>query len=110
MNWQSFSEVKEFLKKQILNFFKEKDADIFLFGSRAHADSVKKFSDYDIGFFTEEILSNLEISNLREQLEAFPIAQKIDLVDFSKVDENFKAYALKEVQIWKKKKNNSLFD
>jgi len=80
---------------------------IFLFGSRAIGNADER-ADYDIGIFNiNHPLSFQVIDNIVSVLEDSDIAFKIDIVDFSKVTENFRAIAGKKVVIWKKPKRQS---
>jgi len=66
----------EKLKEVFLNFLKDEDVKIILFGSRA-------------------------LILLREYIEELNIPYKVEIVDFSAVSEEFKKIALKEAIVWK---------
>lgn len=67
-----------------------KDCCIVLFGSRARNRS-KKFSDFDLGVYSEKLLSHAQYRALVEHLETvsedFPY--QIQLVNLSKADKDF---------------------
>lgn len=97
------------VRRVLEKYFKNCDADLFCFGSRAAGKSTGK-SDYDIGYFTDESLSPTQRENLKEELENLNIPVKVDLINFNDVSEDFKEMALKKVVVWKKKSKNSLFN
>jgi len=70
---------------------------VFIFGSEATADAAPG-SDIDIGFVGPERLPSKVLDNIRTELESLRTLRLFDLVDFSCVDESFKAVALKKIQ------------
>lgn len=87
-------EIIEIIKKWIkLPHYK-----VFVFGSRA-AGSADERSDIDIGIGAlEEIPGNIMVE-IRAELSDLPILQKIDVVDFSSVSDNFKKVALQNIDV-----------
>ncbi|UFX82685.1 nucleotidyltransferase family protein [Candidatus Absconditicoccus praedator] len=75
----------------------------FLFGSRAEG-TYNKRSDYDIGVIGDQPLEFRSYLKLRRELDE-SVGKKVDLVDFAKVDNQFKNLALKHIQIWNQPKN-----
>lgn len=67
---------------------------VFIFGSRANKNA-REFSDVDIGFISTEKIPLFTISLLREDFENSNIPFSVDLVDFTKVSEDFKNQAFK---------------
>lgn len=78
----------------VLEFFRDIDADIFIFGSQVTGD-VHKYSNYDIGYDADEKIASMALSELRERLEELPIPGTVDLVDFKKVPDQFSKIAMK---------------
>ncbi len=72
---------------------------MFFFGSRVTGKGVDERSDIDVGFSGLKELQGKEISGIKEAIENLPTLYKIDFVDFSKVSENFKSVALKQIEL-----------
>ena len=92
------SKSEEFLKRLLIERL-PKNSRIFLFGSRAignHGFS----SDFDIGIIAEKLDRQLLIE-LSELIEESFVPFKVDLVDFSSVDDEFKKKALEKIIEWK---------
>ncbi len=70
---------------------------LFLFGSRAAGVHDPK-SDIDIGIISEKKMPAGCLLAIQEKIEALPTLLKIDFIDFSSVDEEFKAVAMKHIQ------------
>ena len=95
--------------QRVLEAFDGVDADLFLFGSQARGTAGER-SDYDIGYWAAEKIPPDVLASLAEQLEEWPIPSRVDLVDFSLVPDSFVKIALQGgVEIWKKRRRNSLF-
>jgi len=90
----------EKLKEVFLNFLKDEDVKIILFGSRARGDFVNT-SDVDVGIITGKRFNKKKLILLREYIEELNIPYKVEIVDFSAVSEEFKKIALKEAIVWK---------
>lgn len=90
----------EKLKEVLLSFLKGEDVKVVLFGSRARGDFVSA-SDIDVGIIIGESVDRKKIILLREYIEELNIPYKVEIVDFSKVSEEFKQMALKEAVVWK---------
>lgn len=71
---QNMDDLKEFLK----SLFSPKEAEIFLFGSRAK-NKHNKFSDIDLGIYKKKNV-DLKISLLREILENSNLPYRVDIV------------------------------
>jgi hypothetical protein len=89
---------EEKLKKEIREIFsKYLDLNkyrVFFFGSRVRGDNFER-ADIDIGILGEEHLLPEIKFKIEEELEKLPTLYKFDLVDFSKVSDDFKKEALK---------------
>ncbi len=76
------------------------EAKIYLFGSYARGDN-RQGSDIDLAIDAGRSLMLGEISTPRELLNALPIAQTIDLVDFQSIPEEMRSIILREGIRWK---------
>jgi len=88
------------VKSHVLDYLKEENVTIILFGSRARGD-FNKFSDIDIGIIPNGQIDNRKIILLKDALENMNIPYTVDIIDLSKVSNAFKQKALKEKIIWK---------
>lgn len=70
---------------------------IFVFGSQATGRSVAR-SDIDLGIDVGHPIAPEILIALREAFDDLPILQRVDVVDFSSVDETFKAVALQKIK------------
>lgn len=88
--------IKDILKEKLW----KKDFTYFLFWSRVKWD-YRKNSDYDIWIYGNKKIDFRKYIQIKRCLDDninFPV----DLVDFNRVDEDFKKIALKNIQIWNK--------
>jgi len=88
------------LKKVIIDFLKNDNVKIVLFGSRARRDNYIS-SDVDIGIIPYGKFDEKKITLLKENVENLNIPYKVEIVDFSGVSESFRKESLKEVVVWK---------
>ncbi len=88
------------LREVILNFLKDEDVKVVLFGSRARGDFIN-VSDVDIGIIVGKGFDRRKLTLLRECIEELNVPFKVEIVDFSTVSEEFKQMALKEAVVWK---------
>lgn len=89
----------ELTKEIILKHIDCKKFKVFLFGSRACGNE-KFYSDIDIGILGKEKLNSVVIANIENELEESIVPYNVDIVDFSKVDKDFKRYALEKIIKW----------
>lgn len=75
-----------------------------MFGSRVKKN-VKHDSDIDIGFISKNKLEQKLFNKIIEALEESIVPYHVDLIDFAKVDNEFKKIALREIEIWNKAKD-----
>lgn len=68
---------------------------LFLFGSRATGRAGSR-SDIDVGIDLGHAIAPDVLAALRDAFDELPILQKVDVVDFSTVDEAFKFVALQQ--------------
>ncbi len=71
---------------------------IFVFGSRAQGRADER-SDIDIGIQSQSPIPAGVLGDIRAELDELPVLQKIDLVDFSGVSEEFKRVAMQTMEI-----------
>jgi len=88
------------LKKVIIDFLKNDNVKIVLFGSRARGDNYI-LSDVDIGIIPYGKFDEKKITLLKADVENLNIPYKVEIVDFSRVSESFRKESLKEAVVWK---------
>ena len=88
------------LKRMVLDFFKDKNVKIFLFGSRARGSNYIA-SDVDLGILPSTEEEAKRISLLKERIENSNIPYKVDIVNLKEITDDFKNEILKEALIWK---------
>ncbi len=97
----------ELTKEIVLSLIDKKTISVFLFGSRASRD--ERFdSDIDIGLWSEEKIDISLIREISDAIEESIVPFHIDIIDFSKVNSQFKKIATKNIIIWNKGKNFTL--
>jgi len=97
----------DIVKRIVLKHIPKDNFAVFLFGSRA-VGNAKPLSDIDIGILGLEPLPIIIKADLETALEESIVPYKIDLIDFYKVDKDFKKEALNTIQIWNCPKNINL--
>lgn len=95
---------QEDIKQIIGKIFRNKRVKVYIFGSRAKGNYTE-FSDLDLAFISDQDIS-YELSILREILEESNLVFDVDLVDLSKVGNDFKQQILKEGKLWISLENN----
>ncbi|PAV12643.1 hypothetical protein ASJ81_20050 [Methanosarcina spelaei] len=88
------------LKSLLIEFFKEENAIVILFGSRARGD-YSRVSDIDIGILPKNRLDRKKLVLLKEKIDNLNFPYTVDVVDLSKVSEAFREKALREGIVWK---------
>jgi len=88
------------IKNLILEFLKDQEVSILLFGSRSRK-SHHQGSDVDIGIIPRGGVDPKCLVLLREILENINIPYKVELIDFSTTSEDFRNEALKEAEWWR---------
>lgn len=84
------------LIREIVNKYVSKNAKIFVFGSSVRSD---RFKDIDIGIQNTEA-SEASLAKAKEELEESILPYKVDIIDFSKVEEDFKKQVFKDKILW----------
>ena len=90
----------EKIKEIMLNFFKDEEVTIILFGSRAEG-LAEEGSDVDIAIKSKEVIEPLRISRIKTILEESNIPYHVDIIDLSKADMNFVKNVGKTGTVWK---------
>ena len=67
--------------------------ELFMFGSEASGVADRR-SDIDVGILGAQPIPGAVMQHIREELETLRTLRAFDVVDFSSVDESFKAEAL----------------
>ncbi len=91
---KNLEELRSFLRE----YFKDRKVKVYLFGSRARKDN-RAFSDVDLAFESSEDLSR-DLTYISELLEESWLPYKVDLVELSKVNKEFREKILKEAVVW----------
>jgi len=92
----------DILKQKVVEFMKDEDVQVILFGSRAkQSDTRVSVSDVDIGIIPGNSFDRRKLVFLREYLEESTIPYKVEVVDFSMVSDEFRRLALKDAEVWK---------
>lgn len=86
------------IRRTITEIFSGKKVKVFLFGSRARGDHTPR-SDLDLGFLSDEDI-RFELSVLRETLEESHVPFRVDVVDLSRVDPEFRKHVMEEGILW----------
>ena len=89
------------LKKIILSVVDPDQVMVFLFGSRVTGTHALR-SDVDIGLLADEKIPEKIFHQIRNTIDASVIPWNVDVVDFTRVDPDFKKEAMREIIIWNK--------
>jgi predicted nucleotidyltransferase len=102
MRLEHYSEEK--LKKEILEivgkYLDLSKYKIFFFGSRV-AGTGDERSDIDVGIEGRTPLPSGALLDIQDALENLPTLYKVEIVDFSRVDERFKKVAKEHIEVIK---------
>lgn len=85
------------IRRSVGKFVDLDEYDLFIFGSEASGVADRQ-SDIDIGIAGPRPLTGSVLQRIRDDLETLRTLRGFDLVDFSQVDEPFRAEALKHVE------------
>lgn len=84
----------------IFRYLNPETTTVFLFGSQAEHKSAG-YSDIDVGIIGQGGVDDATFAELCHSLNnEVDTLKRIDLVDFDRVDESFREFALKEIEIW----------
>ena len=90
--------LKEEIIKIMTKWLKLPHYKVFYFGSRI-AGGADERSDIDIGIEAPEPIPGEVMVEIKDELNNLPIIQKIDVVDFKMVSEDFKEIALQNIEV-----------
>ena len=88
----------DIIRNIVLSHIEPSEHFVFLFGSRAWGAN-KKYTDVDIGILGNKPIGKIYYKIVND-LEESIVPYKVDIIDFSLVDEKFKKNALKKIEIW----------
>ncbi len=88
------------LKSLIFEILREENVTVILFGSRARGD-FNRVSDIDMGILPGKNFDRKKLVFLKDRIEGLNIPYTVDIVDLSRVSEDFKEKALREGVVWK---------
>lgn len=88
---------KDFVVRKIRSLLP--GVEILAFGSRIRGDA-KEYSDLDIALKSENAISLRVLVQLEESIAESQIPFKVDLTDFSMVDDDFRKIILKSAIRW----------
>lgn len=90
------------LKKEILNivgkYLDLKKYQVFFFGSRVSGKASER-SDIDVGIEGPESIPLEIIARIKEEISNLPTLYRIDVVDFSSVDSDFREVAKQRLEL-----------
>ncbi len=86
------------IKDSVLYCIDPSEHFVFLFGSRAKENN-KKSSDVDIGIMGKKPIGKIYYK-IVDKIEESIVPYKVDIVDFSMVEEKFKKIAMKKIEVW----------
>jgi len=100
MKLEFYSEKK--FKKEILKILGKyldlKKYRVFFFGSRVAGEGDER-SDIDIGVKGKRPIPSGAFLDIQEEVENLPALYKVEIVDFSRVDERFKKVAMEHIEM-----------
>lgn len=85
-------DTKKFLRSVVFKYVRVRSVRAFLFGSQVTGAS-SKYSDIDLGLESKEPIPYRTIIDMEEEFENSNLPYTVDVVDFSKVSDKFKAVA-----------------
>ncbi|MDX1655576.1 MAG: nucleotidyltransferase domain-containing protein [Candidatus Competibacteraceae bacterium] len=95
-------QISDKVRQQIMEAVAHRLADrhyrLYLYGSRVQGRATPR-SDFDLGLLAEEPLNMALLEQLREDLEALPILQKMELTDLNRASPDFVKRALKTSEV-----------
>ena len=97
---QLSSKIKDQILNTIFQFLDPNTASVFLFGSQAE-QSGTIYSDIDIGIIDQKQIPDAAFAALNEKLNYnVDTLRRIDPVDFRQLDETFRQFALRHIELW----------
>lgn len=92
-------QIENDIKKIIFKHLSPQKYQIFVYGSRA-TGRARKWSDYDIGIMGKSPIPKTLLWKTEEELEESDLPVIVRVVDFAKVDKEFKQVALQHTKPW----------
>ncbi|MBD1392339.1 nucleotidyltransferase domain-containing protein [Mucilaginibacter glaciei] len=92
------AQIKDWLKQILDIYLSGVKYQAFLFGSQANLDILKR-ADIDLGIWAEKPIDNAVLVQITNSIEDLPMLFKVDLVDFSQVNDVFKNVALSNMEV-----------
>ena len=86
------------VKDIVLSYINRSEHFVFLFGSRVNRNN-KRTSDVDIGIMGKKPIGKI-YNKIINDIEESIVPYKVDVIDFSMVDEKFKKKAMANIEIW----------
>jgi predicted nucleotidyltransferase len=90
-------QIKEWLTATLRDNLNDITYRAFIFGSQANREELIR-SDIDVGILADNEIPAINMVRISNAIEDLPMLYKIDLVDFTQVDEKFRSVALKNVE------------
>jgi predicted nucleotidyltransferase len=90
-------QIKQWLTQVLEDNLQDISYRAFIFGSQANKTELSR-SDIDVGILSENSIPAVNFVRISNAIEDLPMLHKIDLVDFTNVDERFKTVAMKNVE------------
>jgi uncharacterized protein len=82
----------------IRRYLPGKEFEIVLFGSWARGNA-QETSDIDIGLVGRQPVDDMMLSRIKEEISGIPTLRRIDVVDLSKTDDDFRQEVLSYAQV-----------
>ena len=82
----------------IRRYLPPKEFEVVLFGSWARGDAQAN-SDIDIGLTGPEPVDDMMLLRIKEEISGIPTLRRIDVVDLSRTDDNFRQEVLSYAQV-----------
>ncbi|MDR3628043.1 MAG: nucleotidyltransferase domain-containing protein [Ignavibacteriaceae bacterium] len=89
----------EIAKKIVLDKIDKEKVTVFLFGSRAFGNA-RHDSDIDIGLWSPVKIDEFLISKINDAIEESVVPYHIDILDFTKVNADFRKIAMEKIILW----------
>jgi predicted nucleotidyltransferase len=87
------------VRRIVLNDLRAYAARVYLFGSHMHG-TANRTSDIDVAILSLEPLPLWVLSEIRDHLEESQIPARVDLVDLSMTDPDFRQRVIREGVVW----------
>jgi predicted nucleotidyltransferase len=91
------AQIKQWLKTTLNDNLQGISYRAFIFGSQANKQELSR-SDIDLGILADNEIPAINMFKISKAIEDLPMLYKIDLVDFTQVNSDFRAVALKNVE------------